>query len=65
MNVIFVVLTGDRSKGNAKRTLLADKEVSCVFTWKCNVIFSFNIDTSVCICSGNEVHIHYILMRLL
>ena len=65
MNEIFVVLTRDRLKGNIKRIFLADKEVSFVFTWKFKVIFSFNFDTFVCICSGSEVHIHNILMCLL
>ena len=66
MNEIFVVLRSrNRLKGNPKRILLADKEVSFVFTWKLKVIFSFNFDTSVSICSGSEVHIHYILMCLL
>ena len=63
---IFEVLRSrDRFKGNPKRILVADKEVSFVFTGKFKVIFSFNIDTSVCIYSGSEVHIHYILMCLL
>ena len=66
MNEIFVGLRSrDRFKGNPNRILLADKEVSFVFTWKFNVIFSFNFDTSVCICSESEMHIHYILMCLL
>ena len=67
MNEIFVVLRSrNRLKGNPKRILLADKEVSFVFTWKFKGFFLFfNFDTSVCICSGSEVHIHYILMCLL
>ena len=60
MNEIFVALRSqDRLKGNPKRILLADKEVLFVFAWKFKVIFSFNFDTSVCICSGSAYTLHF------